>query len=185
MFIWKHGDELADLLQKLPPALRTAGDGMTAAGDGALLAGRAMGGGPGNDAILPLREATAALRQVQQQVRSLSGDVRAVADALDGIRLPVVTPTKQKFNLKVVGLGEPELITGLSIGEQPLPILGSLSTRLRSQAARIEDDLAGQLEKTAAHLDRASDALAEAGQKFNQVGDSLKSGGGVLAGFGK
>jgi hypothetical protein len=184
-FLWENADHLADLLQKLPPALRNAGDGLVTAGDGALLVGRGLGGESSGEpgAASSLKEATAAIRQVERHVQELAGEIRTMADALDEVRIPTISPVKQRFNLRLAGLGEPELVTGITIGEQRLPVLGNLSTRLRAQAAGLEGTLPERLETAAGHLDRLSEALERSGQRMRTVGGALQDGGRALAEF--
>jgi hypothetical protein len=82
-----------------------------------------------------------------------------------------------------VGLGEPELITGLNIGEQQPSALANVAARLRNRAGTIEEDLTGYLEKAAGGLDRLGDSLVEAGQRVTVAGESLRAGGKALKEF--
>lgn len=183
--IWRNGDRLIDLLDHLPATLKAAGQGMESAGEGAALAATALDGGPdgGAGAASALKEATAALEQVRRQVESIAESVRMAADAMDEFTIPTVTPRRQRFNLKLVGLGEPELVTGLDIREERPAFVEGITLRIRSQAEMLDTRLSEDLGKATEKLDRLSDSLTESGMRIRSVGDSLKAGGAALKGL--
>ena len=181
-FIWSRADHLSLLLDRLPETLRQAGEGLEGAGDGALMAGSALGGDGATttDAARVLRRATAALEQARLQFQAMSIEVRAAADAMDEVRVPTITPTKQRFNLRVFGLGEPELVTGLHFDVRDPGILEPISARIRAQAEMLDTRLSADLLSVTGELEQLSLNLEESGRRLRGLGESLKAGGAAL-----
>ncbi|HEX2091126.1 MAG TPA: hypothetical protein VHG28_01945 [Longimicrobiaceae bacterium] len=185
-YLWDNSDQLIPLLERLPPAMRAAGEGLETAGDGAVLAGNALGGdaAAGVNAAGVLREATAALEQARLQLQAIAGDVRAAADALDQVTVPSIDFTKQRFNLSMIGLGQPELVTGVSVGQQHPDFLAPLRTRIRSGADLLDANLADDLRTATERLERMSTALEDSGNRIRSLGASLRTGGTALKELG-
>lgn len=180
--LWENADRLLLLLERLPRTLRASGEALESAGQGAALVATTLDGGPegGAGAATALREATAALEQVRRQVESIAQNVRQGADAMDRFTVPTVTATRQKINLKAVGLGEPEFVTGLNIGESRPAIVGDITGRIRSQADLLDTRLSEDLRAATEKLERLSHSLLESGERMRGLGESLKRSGAAL-----
>ncbi|CAN5350129.1 hypothetical protein BH24GEM3_BH24GEM3_20380 [soil metagenome] len=185
-YLWENTDELLAFLQRLPAGLRAAGTGMEAAGEGARMVGQRLGGDDGTaaNAATALQQAAEAIEQAHRQLQAVAREIRGAADALDQIRVPVVTPVKRRFDLRVVGLGEQELVTGLTIGEQSLGFMANVTGRIRSQAGLMEENFGGQLQTAAERLGQMSQTLQGAGNEMRTLGESLREGGSTLKQLG-
>ena len=185
-YVWNHGDELLQLLHALPKGLRAAGSGMVTAGDGAMLAGRAFGGDSAEqtNAAEVAESVRQAVEECDQQIQAVARDIRAVADALDKVRVPSVTPVKQHFNFRALGLGEHDFVTGITLGSDGPGLFGEVTSSLRSQADSLETNFAGRLRAVSENLGRMSHTLDGAGDRLTSVGNSLKEGGTALGQFG-
>jgi len=185
-YVWQHGDQLLALLRQLPPVLHSAGAELVRAGDGAALVGRAFGGASAErpNAAEVLEGVTQAVEECAQQIQAVSRDLRAVAAALDRIKIPTVTPVKQHFNFRLVGLGEHDLVTGITLGDQGPGLLGDVTESLRAQADALESGFGGRLRTVAENLGHVSRGLDGAGDRLTSLGDSLKKGGTALGQFG-
>lgn len=185
-YVWQHGDRLLALLRNLPPALRATGTEMVRAGDGAALVGRAFGGAEAErpNAAEVLGSVTQAVEECAQQVQAVAREIRAVADALERVRVPTVTPVKQRFNLRVVGLGEHDLVTGIKLGDDGPGLFGDVTGGLRAQADSLESGFGGRLLAVAEDLSRMRGGLDGAGDRLTSLGDSLKKGGAALEQLG-
>lgn len=185
-YLWENTDELLAFLQRLPAGLRAAGAGMEAAGEGARMVGQRLGGedSAAGSAADALQQAAEAIEQSRRQLQAVAREIRGAADALDQIKVPVVTPVKRRFDLRVVGLGEQELVTGLSIGEQSPGFMGNVTGRIRSQAGLMEENFGGQLQTAAERLSQMSRTLQGAGEEMRTLGESLKEGGATLQQLG-
>ncbi|MFH1486262.1 MAG: hypothetical protein ABIH46_09340 [Chloroflexota bacterium] len=183
-YLWDHAGQLTVLFQSMPSGLRAAGSGMEIAGDGALVTGKTLGG----DAALPvnaadvLQQAANAVDQCYQQVRVVAQEIRDVADALDQVRIPTVTPVKRHFDLRIIGLGEHDLVTGLSFDDASL--FGAATSGMRRQANLMESSVGGQLHIASQRLGSMSQTLDSAGNSLKSLGDSLKQGGTALQQLG-
>jgi hypothetical protein len=186
-YVWEHGGRLLVLLQSLPEGFRSASSGLVKAGDGAILVGRAFGGSsaePPNAAEL-VESVKHAVEGCAAQVQAVARELRAVADAIDRVRVPAVTPVKEQFDLRVFGLGKRDLVTGITFGEQGPALFGDVSSSLRAQADSVEAGFGGQLRKVSEDLSGMSRALDGAGDGLTSLGNSLKEGGAALEPFSR
>lgn len=181
-YVWNHGDQLLVLFQALPKGLRAAGTGMETAGNGAVLAGKAFGGASAEEANAAdvLQSAANAVEECHLQVQAVARDIRGLADALDRVKVPTVTPVKQHFNLRVFGLGEHDLVTGITLNEQGASLFGNVTSNMRAQANSMETNLGGQLHAASESLSSMSRTLDGAGDSLTSLGNSLKDGGAAL-----
>lgn len=185
-YVWNHGDQLLQLLHTLPKGLRAAGTGLSAAGDGAMLAGRAFGGASAEqtNAAEVAESVRRAVEECDEQIQAVARDIRAVADALDKVRVPSVTPVKQHFNLRALGLGEHDFVTGITLGSDGPGLFGDVTSSLRSQADSIETNFTSRLHAVSDNLARMARTLDGAGDRLTSVGTSLKEGGTALGQLG-
>lgn len=183
-YVLRHGDQLLALLKELPPALRAASTELVRAGDGAVLVGRVVGGDAAErpNVAEVMESVTQAVEECAQQAHAVSRDLRAVADALDRVKIPTVTPVKRRFNF--LGLGEHELVTGITLGDQGPGLFGDVAGGLRAQADSMEAGFGGRLRTVAENLGHVSRGLDGAGDRLTSLGDSLKKGGTALGQLG-
>ena len=184
-FVWNHADQLVALFEVLPAGLRAAGVGIESAGDGAVLAGRTLGGNtalPINAADV-LSQAANAVDQCHFQVKAAAQEIRDVATALDQVKVPTVSPQTHHFDFHVIGLGEWDLVTGLSFGQAGL--FGAVTSNMRAQAGVMDTQVGGQLQTASQRLDSMSQTLDNAGNNLKTLGDALKQGGNSLQQLGQ
>lgn len=183
-YIWDHADQLVVLFEALPAGLQAAGMGMETAGNGAVLAGKTLGG----NAALPvnaadvLQQAANAIDQCYEQIQDVAEKMRDVAGALDQVKVPGFTFTTHKFDFSLIGLGEWNLVTGLEIEEQSL--FGLVTSNMRTQANLMENQVGERLHTAAQRLTSMSQTLDTAGSNLKSLGDALKEGGVALKQLG-
>lgn len=186
-YVWQHGDQLLVLLQALPKGLRAASSELVRAGDGAMLVGRAVGGGTAAEqtsAAELVESAAHAVEGCAAQVQALAQEIRAVADALDRVKVPTINPVKEQFDLRVFGLGKRDLVTGISFSDQGPTLFGGVTSSLRAQADSVEAEVGGQLRKVSENLNGMSRTLDNAGDGLTSLGGALKKSGTALEPFG-
>jgi hypothetical protein len=183
-FLWNHSDQLVVLFEALPAGLRLAGSGMQAAGEGAVLASRILGGDAAQamNAADAIQRASNTVEQCSQHVKSVAQEIRDVANALEQIKVPSVTAEKRHFDFRAIGLGEHDLVTGLTYSDAYL--FGTVTSTMRNQANLVDIRIGGQLHDASGHLDNLGQKLDSAGNRLHSVGDSLKEGGAALSQLG-
>lgn len=185
-YVWVHSDQLLGMFQALPTGLRAAGAGMETAGNGAVLAGKAFGGSSAEQANVAdvLQSVANTVGECHLQLQAVAQEVHELADALDQIKVPEVTPVKQHFNFRVFGLGEYDLVTGITFSDQGPSLFGNVTSNLRAQANLMRTNLGGQLRTASESLTGVSRTLDGVGDSLTSLGHSLKEGGTALEQLG-
>lgn len=172
-FILQHPDELLALLQNMLTVMNTAGQGMEAAGNGAISASRFFTGGPGipvstDDAM---EAAADAIEAAKSQIRQAANLIEDAATAIGDIKVPTVTPT---FTTIGMGSASWRVVNGLTVGDATL--FGGVEDALKDGADHMSD-FGDDLQGAATALRSVGSRLNSAGEDLNEMGVALRDAG--------
>lgn len=178
-FVRDHGDEILDLVRKLPEYLSLTSKALTDAAEDVAGAAAFLTGGPG-----PAGKRTGGVLAVTQAAgealdacRHELSDAKTLLDRVGAEFAKVPIPSVEPKYSEVMGV---RIISGLELGDDKL--LASASERMGEIASRFDGvgerlaEVAEQLRKLGAAVDKAGDGLAGTATK-------LEAGGAALARF--
>jgi hypothetical protein len=175
-FVRDNKDQLLEVARRLPEMLGKTGLGIAAAGESALKASGLLTGEDDDDmSAQRLAEIAAdALERCRSELDSASGIIRAIAGAVDELKIPSLEP---KYS-EVVGF---EVVTGVEFGE--ISLLDDAVEKLEGGAEHVAGVSAG-LEDVSARLRSLGARLTETGGDLESVGTKLVESGGLLQAMG-
>jgi hypothetical protein len=180
-FVREHGDDLLDLVSRLPQLLAAAANALGEAAGDTRSAAIFLTGGDGSPAAPAEGAGVKALAHLAGEAldacRRELGSARQMLDGLaaelEGVPIPSVVPSYSEI------MGH-KIITGLDLGDGKL--LTPASQRLKDGAARFEG-VGDQLAAVAEHLRSIGGLVDRAGEGLARTADKLESGGSALARF--
>ncbi len=171
-FIQEHRDDLANLIDRLPEILAGAGEGIHAAGEGALFAGRLLTGedGAGANVFELAAKAALALERTRVELEHIAHMLQNLGHQIESIYIPSVEP---KY-IEVLGM---RVVAGLDIHESSLA--DDVAERFTQAADRLSA-ISDQFEDTAIRLRELGQSLVNTGAKMRVIGAQLQRGGETL-----
>ena len=170
-FIKDHGDDLVDMLERVPEILGKAGIGLSAAGSSAVKASGFLTGDDGGVDVRELAEtAASALNRCHDQLKGATDLLARLGDQIDDIKIPTLSTS----HTEIMGFS---VVTGIDLGESS--IAGDAAGSLRSGADRLVD-VAEDLQTVAEKLLGLGGAIGDAGADLRVVGGDLETSGTAL-----
>lgn len=164
------GDWLLPMLEKLPETMKNAGEGIIAAGDGAINAGKFIKGGVSPNARETVDLTADIISDCKTLIENAAALINTAGNEIGTVKVPTVTPTYVTLlNVKVV--------SGLQVGDTRL--FGQVADNLKNGADDLES-IGTKLHDATSHLHSLSTVLNDTGSDLSIVGMKLKESGNEL-----
>ena len=153
---------------------------MVLAGDGSIMVGGYMQGGPG--VPLNMKDSIQSSAQVVQQASAKLGQVASLLGTIEtrlrAVKVPTLDVNSDTFDFPV--MGSLHLVTGVEVDEmKPLGTIADLFDDAQGDLKVVKQHLS----TTANQLSALSEAFEQAGENLKGMGDLLKQGGEDLKAF--
>ena len=170
-FITDHGDDLIDLLGRLPDILERAGEALGTAAEAAVEASSFLTAGDGLDADDIAGSAARAMAVCQEHLSSVAGLLDRVGEELGGIKVPTIDVERNEL----MGLS---VVSGIDIGSNQ--VAGGAARDVKASARQLKD-VADALATAGDGLGRLQSNLSAAGDRINALAGDVEASGNALA----
>lgn len=169
-FVRDHGDDLIDLMQRLPDILERAGSALATAGDAAMQASQFLVAGDGVDADDVASAAATAIEVCTEHLGTVASLLGRVAGQLDDIRVPTLGVDRTEM----MGIN---VVSGLDVGSKavargPADSIKNTSDQMQAVVGALADAGAG--------LAQLQANLGAAGEKIQSVAGEIERSGSAL-----